>query len=115
MGTLERADFALAIRNSVPDVLLSKDQLTALYSHFELLKRWNERMDLTSVETDEEIVSRHYCESLFFGAHLPGIESETKIVDFGSGAGFPGFPLAILFPQARVTLLESNQRRAVFL
>ncbi|MDQ6760098.1 MAG: class I SAM-dependent methyltransferase, partial [Acidobacteriota bacterium] len=71
-------------------------------------------MDLTSVDTPEEIVSRHYCESLFFAEALPDT-GELSVIDFGSGAGFPGFPIAVLRPEWRVTLLEANQRRAVFL
>jgi 16S rRNA (guanine527-N7)-methyltransferase len=73
-------------------------------------------MDLTSVDTPEEIVSRHYCESLFFAQALPReTDPKISIIDFGSGAGFPGVPMAILHPEWRVYLVEANQRRAVFL
>ena len=99
----------------LPEVPLSDQQFSLLFGHFELLNRWNERMDLTSVDTPAEIVSRHYCESLFFAQHLPADEADLAIVDFGSGAGFPGFPMAVLHPEWHITLLEANQRRAVFL
>ena len=99
----------------MPNIGLSEKQFSLLYGHFELLNRWNERMDLTSVDTPTEIVSRHYCESLFFAQHLPAAEPDVAIVDFGSGAGFPGFPMAVLHAEWRITLLEANQRRAVFL
>jgi 16S rRNA (guanine(527)-N(7))-methyltransferase RsmG len=59
------------------------------------------------------MVIRHYCESLFFGSHLP--DGSLSVADVGSGAGFPGVPIAILNPSWRVTLIESNQRKAVFL
>lgn len=91
---------------------LSNQQAQRLYSHFEILERWNRKMNLTSVRDSKEIVIRHYCESLFFGEHFPEAAS---IADIGSGAGFPGVPLAIQRPQSRVTLVESNQRKAVFL
>jgi 16S rRNA (guanine(527)-N(7))-methyltransferase RsmG len=58
-------------------------------------------------------VIRHYCESLFFAARLH--EDGVALADIGSGAGFPGIPLAILKPESRVTLVESHQRKAVFL
>ena len=70
-------------------------------------------MNLTTVKSGEETVTRHYCESLFFGSHLPG--EPRSVVDIGSGAGFPGVPIAILKPSCAVTLVESHQRKAVFL
>jgi 16S rRNA (guanine527-N7)-methyltransferase len=94
-------------------VSLSDDQLTRLYEHYALLERWNKRISLTSVEPGEETVVRHYCESLFFAAHLPN--SAASIADIGSGAGFPGVPIAILKPDWKVSLVESNQRKSVFL
>ena len=72
-------------------------------------------MDLTSVDAPEEIVGRHYAESLFFGREMPECGPDSSLLDYGSGAGFPGLPLAILNQHCRVTLLEANQRRAVFL
>lgn len=91
---------------------LTADQIAKLYAHYELLERWNRKMNLTTVQSGEEMVTRHYCESLFFGSHLPAADS---IVDIGSGAGFPGIPIAILNPSCAVTLVESHQRKAVFL
>jgi 16S rRNA (guanine527-N7)-methyltransferase len=61
----------------------------------------------------EEAVERHYCESLFLGTHLP--QGSLRIADIGSGAGFPGLPTAVLRPDCSVTLIESHQRKAVFL
>jgi 16S rRNA (guanine527-N7)-methyltransferase len=70
-------------------------------------------MNLTSVKDPAEIVQMHYCESLFLGTQLP--PNSLSIVDVGSGAGFPGIPLAILRPDFQVALVESNQRKSVFL
>ncbi len=91
--------------------------MAQLYGHYELLIRWNQRMNLTTVKPGPEMVIRHYCESLFFSAHLPAAAAHKAIsvLDVGSGAGFPGIPMAILKPDWRVTLIESSQRKAVFL
>jgi 16S rRNA (guanine(527)-N(7))-methyltransferase RsmG len=94
---------------------LSQSQVAQLYRHYELLIRWNQRMNLTTVKPGPEMVIRHYCESLFFAAHLPAAHETISVLDVGSGAGFPGIPMAILKPDWRVTLIESSQRKAVFL
>ena len=92
---------------------LSPERIEKLYAHYELLERWNRKMNLTTVQSGPEMVKRHYLESLFFARHIPG-EFQT-LADIGSGAGFPGVPIAVLKPHCRVTLVESNQRKAVFL
>ncbi len=92
---------------------VSGAQIKQLYAHYQLLERWNRKMNLTTVKSGPEMVLRHYCESLFFGAHIPG--EAASIADIGSGAGFPGVPIAILKPTCKVSLVESNQRKAVFL
>ena len=94
-------------------VFLSPAQVALLEAHYQLLKRWNQMLNLTRIEDVAEAVERHYCESLFLGAHLP-IGSLT-IADVGSGGGFPGFPVAVLRPECAVTLIEAHQRKAVFL
>jgi len=98
-----------------PWLTLFEDQIRNLWEHYEVLLRWNDRINLTSIPPGEEMVIRHYCESVFFGAHMPGASGEPSILDMGSGAGFPGVPIAILRPAWRITLLESHQRKAVFL
>jgi 16S rRNA (guanine(527)-N(7))-methyltransferase RsmG len=92
---------------------LSPSQVAALEAHYRLLLRWNRTLNLTRVDDLEEAAERHYCESLFLAAHLPA--GELRIADVGSGAGFPGFPVAIARPDCQVTLIESHQRKAVFL
>lgn len=94
---------------------LSEDQVRRLWQHYEILLRWNDRINLTSIPRGQEMVVRHYCESLFFGVHMPITSKMASIVDLGSGAGFPGVPIGILRPTWRITLLESHQRKAVFL
>lgn len=94
-------------------VELSASQAAVLEAHYQLLVRWNRTLNLTSIDNLEEAVERHYCESLFLGAHLPA--GQLRMADVGSGAGFPGFPVAVLRPDCSVTLIESHQRKAVFL
>jgi 16S rRNA (guanine527-N7)-methyltransferase len=95
------------------DFHLSPEQEAALEAHLELLMRWNRSLNLTAIRSREEAIERHYCESLFLGAGLP--RGRLSIADIGSGAGFPGFPVAVLRPECSVTLIESHQRKAVFL
>jgi 16S rRNA (guanine(527)-N(7))-methyltransferase RsmG len=94
---------------------LSQPQIAQLYGHYEMLIRWNQRMNLTTVKPGPEMVIRHFCESLFFSAHLPAKDKAISVLDVGSGAGFPGIPMAILKPDWRIILIESGQRKAVFL
>jgi 16S rRNA (guanine527-N7)-methyltransferase len=93
---------------------LTEEQAAALERHYELLLKWNRVLNLTRVEKLEEAVERHYCESLFLANYIPHIPN-LRIADIGSGPGFPGFPLAVVRPQAAVTLIESHRRKAVFL
>jgi 16S rRNA (guanine527-N7)-methyltransferase len=106
--------FADLLRQRLAGIVeLSPGQVEALEAHYRLLLRWNRTLNLTSIRKIEEAVERHYCESLFLGTHLP--QDLLRIADIGSGAGFPGFPVAVLRPDCSVTLIESHQRKAVFL
>jgi 16S rRNA (guanine527-N7)-methyltransferase len=110
----ESAEFSRHLAAAfAPCSALSSSQLGELERHWALLERWNRKLNLTSVVEVEEAVVRHYCESLFLGLHLPS--EPVSVLDVGSGAGFPGIPVAILRPDCRVTLAESHQRKAVFL
>jgi 16S rRNA (guanine527-N7)-methyltransferase len=92
---------------------LTPEQLNQLEAHYLSLGRWNERLNLTRIVSVTESVQFHYCESLFLARSLP--PGPLRIVDVGSGAGFPGVPAAILRPECDVTLVESHQRKSVFL
>jgi len=97
--------------SAFPELGLPQEQTAALEAHYELLCRWNKVLNLTRIERLKEAVERHYAESLFLAARLdPG-----RIVDIGSGGGFPGLIVAIARPECSVTLVESHQRKAVFL
>ena len=93
---------------------LSDLQIGQLHEHYELLQRWNRKINLTSIPSGPEAVIRHYCESLFFAANVP-VTEKARVADLGSGAGFPGVPVDILRPEWAIALIESHQRKAVFL
>jgi 16S rRNA (guanine(527)-N(7))-methyltransferase RsmG len=103
----------LLAREFAPYGKLTPDQLTKLEAHYNLLTQWNARLNLTRIRSLQDSVQLHYCESLFLGKALP--PGPLKIADIGSGAGFPGIPIGILRPECSVTLVESHQRKAVFL
>lgn len=78
-----------------------------------LLLKWNARMNLTAVRDRDSILRRHFAESLFAAQQIPA-EART-LLDIGSGAGFPGIPIAIARPEIAVTLSESQNKKAAFL
>jgi 16S rRNA (guanine(527)-N(7))-methyltransferase RsmG len=92
---------------------LTSRELDLLEEHYRLLVRWNRVLNLTSIEDLDEVVERHYSESVFLAVHLP--PHPLRVADLGSGAGFPGFPLAVLRPDCSITLVEGHRRKAVFL
>jgi 16S rRNA (guanine527-N7)-methyltransferase len=124
-----------------PAAVLSAAQLHLISIYIDILLRWNARVNLTAVRAPEEIVTRHFGESLFAALHLfrfpaqvgkaaPGslpraqargraerssAEAITDVTDLGSGAGFPGVPIKIWKPELKLTLIESNQKKATFL
>ena len=105
------------------DDRLSAAQLAQLETYLDLLLRWNARTNLTAVREPENIVSRHFGESLFAARHLfggplkpgLGLSGEQHCSDLGSGAGFPGLPLKIWAPALHLTLIESQNKKATFL
>jgi 16S rRNA (guanine527-N7)-methyltransferase len=78
-----------------------------------LLSRWNARLNLTSIHEPEEMIRRHVVECVFAAQHLPA--DVATLLDYGSGAGLPGIPIAICRPEIRVTLAESQGKKASFL
>jgi len=86
-----------------------------LSAYLDLLVKWNARTNLTAIREPEEMVRRHFGESLFAGVQLHSRLGPASLLDFGSGAGFPGLPIQILLPELRVTLAESQGKKASFL
>lgn len=92
---------------------LTQDQVEKFDRYLELILRWNARMNLTAVRNAEEIIRRHFFECIACAQLLP-IDIETML-DLGSGAGFPGVPIAIYRSELKVTLAESQNKKAAFL
>jgi 16S rRNA (guanine527-N7)-methyltransferase len=92
------------------------DLYSRLSTYLELLIRWNARTNLTAIREPEQIVQRHFGEGLFAGVRLaPYLAAGTTLLDFGSGAGFPGLPIQLMLPVVHVTLAESQGKKAAFL
>ena len=86
-----------------------------LLAYHALLMDWNSRMDLTAVTEEAEMIDRHYVDSLM-ALMVPGlIPARGSLIDVGTGAGFPGLPLALALPDMRVTLLDAQRKRLDFL
>src|SRR5436309_12341811 len=98
-----------------PFVELSKKQLADILIYINLLLKWNSRVNLTAVRNPKEIVHRHFGESFFAARCLLSGHGVTTVIDLGSGAGFPGLPIAMFAPQMQVTLIEAQSKKAVLL
>ncbi|HEY1986648.1 MAG TPA: 16S rRNA (guanine(527)-N(7))-methyltransferase RsmG [Terracidiphilus sp.] len=92
---------------------LRPEESAVFEQYLSLLLRWNSRINLTAVRDPEQIVSRHFVESIACARSLP--EGIATLLDFGSGAGLPGIPIAICRPDLQVTLAEAQNKKAAFL
>jgi 16S rRNA (guanine527-N7)-methyltransferase len=95
-------------------VKLTEDKAAKLVDYMELLRKWNKRINLTALDEPEDIIVKHFLDSL---SVLSGIKSDRpgKIIDVGAGAGFPGLPIKIALPKVRLTLLDAVKKKITFL
>ena len=108
--------WAEAAIETQPATPISDTVLQQLELLLDLLLKWNARTNLTSIRDPEQIVQRHFGESIFLArAARHHLHADATVIDFGSGAGFPGIPLQILYPELRVTLAESQGKKVAFL
>lgn len=95
-------------------IQLTKQQVDQFFEYYRLLVQWNEFMNLTAITEMEEVMEKHFVDSLALSkaAEVGNIET---LIDVGTGAGFPGIPLKIAYPHLRVVLLDSLNKRVKFL
>ena len=95
-------------------VELNDRQVQQFVKYYEILVEWNSFMNLTGITEYEEVVQKHFVDSLVLSKAID-VNQITNLIDIGTGAGFPGIPLKIAYPHLKVTLLDSLQKRIKFL
>ncbi len=98
------------LKRRIPNI--TEETCDKFVAYYELLIDWNTRMNLTAITEPDEVVSKHFIDSL---AAMPYLADGTKAADVGTGAGFPSIPLLIMRPDLRLTLVDSLQKRVTFL
>lgn len=94
------------------DIVFNDKQLNEFYSYMNLLLEWNEKINLTAITDPEEVILKHFIDSLTINKY---IKKNTTLADVGTGAGFPGIPLKIYRPDLKITLVDSLNKRINFL
>lgn len=111
---MERKNFYNEMKTNLKqlDIELSELQLEQFYKYMEILIKWNKVMNLTGITEPKEVITKHFIDSLTV---LNKINKNDKIIDVGTGAGFPGIPIKIAFPETKIVLLDSLNKRINFL
>ena len=90
---------------------LTDKQLAQFDKYYELLTKWNEVMNLTAIIEFDSVCKLHFVDSISAYKYFDFSKEEYSLIDVGTGAGFPGIPLKIVFPQLKITLLDSLNKR----
>jgi 16S rRNA (guanine527-N7)-methyltransferase len=96
------------------NINLNEKQKSQFSSYFKLLVEWNEKINLTAITEPQDVAIKHFYDSITFLLHTD-LKQGAKVIDVGTGAGFPGIPLKILRPDIELTLLDSLNKRLIFL
>ena len=99
-------------KGEVLNIFFSVEQKSKFYKYMQMLLEWNNKINLTAITIPEEIILKHFIDSLTIYKKLT---SGAKIIDVGTGAGFPGIPLAIIDENLKITLNDSLNKRLIFL
>ncbi len=91
---------------------LSEKQIGLFMQYMDNLKSWNEKINLTAIKDDRDIIINHFLDSISI---VPIIERNKTLLDIGTGGGFPGVPIKIVCPELRVTLMDSVNKKVTFL
>lgn len=111
MGEKEFIESLIKKANMV-QLVVNEEEAKTFYQYMLLLLEWNQKMNLTAITEPEEIILKHFIDSITV---LPYIEKNQTVLDIGTGAGFPGIPLKIVRNSQEIILLDSLQKRIVFL
>ena len=95
-------------------ITLSEKQISQFMTYYDLLVEWNSFMNLTAITELNEVIDKHFIDSLAICEYVD-FKNGDSLIDIGTGAGFPGIPLKIVFPELRITLLDSLNKRIKFL
>lgn len=111
---MEKIEFLRHVKQKAQEIgyNLQEEQLEQFFTYKELLIEWNKKMNLTAIEQEEDIITKHFIDSLSIASYIP---DTAKVIDIGTGAGFPGIPLKILKKDLSITLLDSLNKRITFL
>ena len=108
----KRFEEEMSKKSKILGVRFSVEQIDQFYKYMNLLIEWNEKMNLTAITEPKEIILKHFIDSITI---LKYIDDNSKLVDVGTGAGFPGVPLSIMNPTLKITLVDSLNKRLIFL